>query len=59
MSNCEYFELAGVDPRAPTESPLVKNPVQIEDGYVVVPQGPGLGAELDWGEIERRTVEVL
>ncbi|MDE2726203.1 MAG: hypothetical protein OXI59_22775 [Gemmatimonadota bacterium] len=37
----------------------MKNPIQIEDGYLIVPQGPGLGVELDWEEIERRTVEVL
>ncbi len=59
MSNCEFFELNGVNPKAPTEDPLVKNPIQIEDGYLIVPQGPGLGVELDWEEVERRTVEVL
>ena len=31
----------------------------IEEGELVVPQGPGLGVELDWEEIERRTVAVL
>ena len=51
--------LNGVDPDAPTESPLVRNPIQIEDGDLVVPQGPGLGVELDWKEIERRTVAAL
>jgi galactonate dehydratase len=26
---------------------LLENPVQIEDGRIQVPQGPGLGVELD------------
>jgi len=38
---------------------LLKNSVRVADGYLVVPGGPGLGAELDWDEIERRTVTVL
>jgi L-alanine-DL-glutamate epimerase-like enolase superfamily enzyme len=59
MGNCEYFELNGVDPGAPTASPVVLNPIRIEEGDLVVPQGPGLGVELDWDEIERRTTEVL
>ena len=40
-------------------SPLVENPIIVEDGCIVVPQGDGLGMELDWEELERRTVEVL
>ena len=59
MANCEYFELNGVDPAAPTASVLVGNPVAVEDGHILVPQGDGLGIELDWDELERRTVEVL
>jgi len=59
IANCEFFELNGIDPLSPTETPLVKNPIQIEDGYLLVPEGPGLGVELDWDEIERRTLEVL
>ena len=59
MANCEFFELNGVDPQNPTGSPLVKNPVVVENGCIVVPQGDGLGMELDWEELDRRTVEVL
>lgn len=59
MSNCEFFEFAGVDPEHPVETLLVKNPLRIEDGYVIVPDSPGLGLELDWDEIDRRTVDVL
>jgi L-alanine-DL-glutamate epimerase-like enolase superfamily enzyme len=61
ISNCEYFELNGVNPDAPTQAPIpiVVNPIRVEDGDLMVPSGPGLGIELDWDEIERRTVEVL
>ena len=59
ISNCSLFELNGVNPDSPTAHPIVKNPIQFEDGHLVVPQGPGLGLVLDWDEIERRTVQVL
>ena len=39
--------------------PAVKNPLRVEDGYVRMPEGPGLGVELDWERIEADTVEVL
>jgi mandelate racemase len=35
----EYLDLA---------SPLLKEPVRIEDGHALVPEGPGIG--LEWGE---------
>jgi L-alanine-DL-glutamate epimerase-like enolase superfamily enzyme len=59
MSNCEFFELNAVDPAAPTATPFVRNPIQVEEGYLIVPGGPGLGMEPDWEEIDRRTVAVL
>ena len=59
MSNCEYFECNGVDPAEPSATPLLKQPLKVEDGNVIVPDGPGLGLEPNWDEIERRTVEVL
>jgi L-alanine-DL-glutamate epimerase-like enolase superfamily enzyme len=59
MSNCEFFELNGIDPTNPTGSPLLKNAIEVDNGMMHVPSGPGLGAELDWDEIGRRTVAVL
>jgi glucarate dehydratase len=32
---------------------LTKDPLKIEDGYVQVPKQPGLGIELDMGEVEK------
>ena len=35
------------------------NPIRIEEGYSVVPQGPGLEVDLYWEEVERRLVKML
>ena len=59
MANADYFELNAVDLADPTGSPLLRQPLAVEAGHIVVPQAPGLGLELDWDEVERRTVEVL
>jgi len=40
-------------------TPAVRNPLVVEDGYVRMPEGPGLGIELDWEIIERETTEVI
>jgi len=52
--NCEYLEYAG-----PFEGIGfgLKEPLAIDsDGYVHVPQGPGLGIELDWDALEQQVV---
>jgi len=56
IRNCDFFEF---NPPEPLEASLVKNPLALVDGCVSAPQGPGLGVELDWAELERRTVKVL
>ena len=37
-------------------SGLIRDTTKIENGYMYVPQSPGLGREIDWEEIEARTV---
>lgn len=37
---------------------LVKNPIEREDGFLLIPDRPGIGIELDDGEIESRTSTV-
>jgi glucarate dehydratase len=32
---------------------LTKEPLKIVDGQIAVPDAPGLGVEIDWGELER------
>ena len=39
--------------------PAVRNPLSVADGYVRMPEGPGLGIDLDWDAIERETVDVI
>lgn len=42
----------------PLNTSLVRNPVEVEDGVARVPQGPGLGIELDDAQLERFAVTV-
>ena len=39
--------------------PAVRNPLKLSDGYVKMPEGPGLGVDLDWDMIENETTEVI
>lgn len=41
----------------PLSRELCKNPIQLEDGYLRVPQGPGLGVEVNEAVIEKYRVE--
>lgn len=54
IRNCEYFEV--LIPQEPFAFG-VKNPVKIDaEGYVHVPQGPGLGAEIEFDELENNVI---
>ena len=44
MGNCESFELNGVDPDAPIASPLVVNPIRVEEKDLSYHRG------LSWGQ---------
>ena len=39
--------------------PALKNPLKLSDGYVDMPEGPGLGVDLDWDIIENQTTEII
>lgn len=41
----------------PLSRELCKNPIRIEDGFLRVPQGPGLGVEVDEAAIDKYRVE--
>jgi L-alanine-DL-glutamate epimerase-like enolase superfamily enzyme len=41
----------------PLSRELCKNPIQLEDGFLRVPQGPGLGVEVDEAAINKYRVE--
>jgi L-alanine-DL-glutamate epimerase-like enolase superfamily enzyme len=38
---------------------LVRNPLQVEGGYLSVPKEAGLGMQLNWSEVERGTERVI
>lgn len=56
IRNCRFFELL-----LPTEyfDFGLAAPIRIEDGHAVLPDGPGLGIDLDWDLIEDTTFAVL
>ena len=45
-------------PPSPMMTDLASQPIIVEDGYAVVPHGPGLGIELDEDAVARHTLEV-
>ncbi|NKB71995.1 MAG: mandelate racemase [Candidatus Latescibacteria bacterium] len=57
LRNCTYFEATATGSQG--GEPLLKNPLHISDGHLPVPQGPGLGLELDWAAVEKDTTTVL
>jgi galactonate dehydratase len=40
------------------ESEVVTNPVHVVDGRIVVPDGPGLGTDVNWTEVEKHPYQV-
>ena len=57
IRNCTYFEATAIGSLG--GEPLIKNPLQINNGHLSVPQGSGLGMDLDWAEIEKQTSKIL
>jgi L-alanine-DL-glutamate epimerase-like enolase superfamily enzyme len=56
IKNCEFFEV--LLPDATQKYGLVED-VEVREGMVTVPEGPGLGAKIDFDLIKRKTVAVL
>ena len=64
LRNTNYYELGLVHPYIDKTKPPIMPPVYTDelsnidaDGCVAVPQGPGLGVELDWDWIEAHKVD--
>ncbi|MFB3920894.1 MAG: mandelate racemase/muconate lactonizing enzyme family protein [Terriglobia bacterium] len=47
-----HYPTVAIGPRLYTADPA-RNPIQYQDGYMLVPDGPGLGIEMDWEKVER------
>ena len=56
IKNSEFFEL--LLPTSYYDFGLAE-PIKIEDGHALLPEGPGLGIDLDWDLIDNCTVEVF
>jgi L-alanine-DL-glutamate epimerase-like enolase superfamily enzyme len=57
IRNCTFYETTATGSQG--GEPLIVNPLVLENGHLPVPQGPGLGAEFDWDEVEKQTQSVL
>ncbi|MEL7608063.1 MAG: mandelate racemase/muconate lactonizing enzyme family protein [Bacillota bacterium] len=59
IPNCDWYEYP-YDPPSWTHElnfGLFREPLEFRDGYVVVPQSPGLGYELNWEAVEKYEVK--
>ncbi len=56
IKNCSYLEVL-----LPTEDFQfgLKTPIPIEGGHAILPEGAGLGIDLDWDFIDNCTLEIL
>ena len=57
IRNCTFFE--GWKTGSQGGEPVIKNPLHLEEGHLPVPQGTGLGVDLDWGEVEKQTEHII
>jgi len=57
MKNAPFFEArqAGIV----EDSPYIENPLTLVDGYLEVPQAPGLGMVLNWDAIDEKTEHII
>ena len=47
-----HYPTVAIGPKLYTADPA-RNPIQYENGYMLVPDGPGLGIEIDWEKVEK------
>ena len=46
-----HYPTVAIGPKLYTEDPA-RNPIRYSAGYMLVPEGPGLGIELDWDKVQ-------
>ena len=66
MRNTNYYELGLLNPKVKRTKPPIFAPEFTDElenidanGHVAVPQGPGLGVEIDWDYIKSNQVDVI
>ena len=65
IRNDDWWEVAawpatGADRSMSASFPgLMSDTMEIRDGFMYVPQTPGLGREIDWDQIEARTIMTI
>ena len=55
IRNTPFLEVS----EGPSSSPFIENPLQICDGYIEIPDVPGLGMEIDMGAVNEHTTELI
>ena len=55
IRNTPFLEVS----EGPSSSPFIENPLQICDGYIEIPDAPGLGMEIDMGAVNEHTEELI
>ena len=55
IRNAPFLEVS----EEPSSSPFVENPLEICDGYIEVPNAPGLGMEIDMDAVSEHTEELI
>lgn len=46
-----HYPTVAIGPKLYTEDPA-RNPIRYDSGYMLVPEGPGLGVEIDWDKVQ-------
>jgi muconate cycloisomerase len=46
-----HYPTVAIGPKLYTEDPA-RNPIRYDSGYMLVPEGPGLGVEIDWDKVK-------
>ena len=55
IRNTPFLEVS----EGPAPAPFIENPLQTCDGYIQIPDAPGLGMELDMGVVNEHTTKLI
>ena len=57
MKNAPFFEASQAG--LVEDTPYINNPLSVVDGYLEVPRAPGLGMDLNWDTIDKKTEQII